>query len=150
MSQPHVVVKLSIEELMQSQQALTNLGNLRPTSTGAAYWIGKAHKKAMKKIESLGRGLQKTRLQLVMAMGTEQTRPNDVVGEPPVPTGQWTVKAENEATFQEAWRKTMEAEVEVEIVPIALSLLPTGGLSIADCAALGWLLVDDVPKAANE
>lgn len=136
-----IKVQLDSEQLVVAGQALRRIGEMQ-LSPKSAYWVGKTFKKMMKAVATSATDIQKTHHALVIKHGAEVMRDSDVVGEPPIPTGNFQVMPENNEVFQAAWSAMIAETVEVEVMPLSLALLDEIKITAADAAALDWLLVE--------
>lgn len=135
-----VKVQLNAEELAASGQALRRIGEM-PLPAKSAYWVGKTSKKILAAVAESAKDMQKRHYALVMEYGAEVMKDSPVVGEPPVPTGNFQVTPENNDAFQAAWNDMIAETVEVEVLPLSLDLFEGVKIIPADAAALDWLFV---------
>lgn len=127
-------MKITLKQLLESQQALASLCNKPWPSSHikASYGLGKLWRGAVKEIE---------------AFNEERDKQIQLMGEPmPNAPGQKQLKPENYGAFDEAMKELLAEETaELWEVKLTVEMVEAAGIAFApsEFAALDWLITEE-------
>ena len=127
---PTKIMKITIKELLESNEGFMALKKLDKIPTLTAYKIAKLDKVIRYELEVF----TDFKNAKIKELGEE------ILDADKKPTGNWNVKQENTEAYQEAIKKLLAVEVEIEVPEVKLADLGVATIAPETITPLLWLI----------